>query len=168
MIGGFGVVGLALGIERSAQADRPPAAHEAGGRGDALGRHVVERTPLVVGAPPPPVGDPLEELSELVRRNLVSRPRRHAAVTPTGNEASGRPSVSPLANSSSSRTLAQIRSGPRPHRSARPAGLPSTRDDLRLPGSSTSRTFFRFQPNKAPASSSTVSGSSVFSPRCRP
>src|SRR4051794_41777857 len=136
MIGGFGIVGLALGIERSAQADRPPAAHEAGGRGDALGRQVMQRTPLVIGSPPPPVGDPLEKPPELVRRNLVPRPRRHAAVTLTGTEASGRQSVSPLANSSSSRCGRSDPFGPAPSRSARPAGRPSSRDDLRLPGSS--------------------------------
>ena len=82
------VVGLALGVERAAQADRPPGTRKAGGGGDQRGRQVVERAPLVIRAPAAPVRDPIEELTELVRRDLHFGRLRHASVTLIENEAS--------------------------------------------------------------------------------
>ena len=87
MIGRLWVVGLPLGVEGATEADRPPLAREASGGGDQLRRQVVERSPLVIGAPTAPARDPIEELTELVRRDLVGR-LRHASVTLIENEAS--------------------------------------------------------------------------------
>src|SRR5947209_827274 len=60
------IVGARDLVDRKPERDAPPRFDEAGGGPDPFGRDVVEGSYLVIGAPPTPVLDRLEDLVELL------------------------------------------------------------------------------------------------------